>query len=45
VTAHGSLTISAKGDISISSSSGKVTLQAVGGATTIAMTQSGVDVS
>jgi phage protein D/phage baseplate assembly protein gpV len=45
VTAHGSLTISAKGDISISSTSGKVTLQAVGGATTIAMTQSGVDVS
>jgi phage protein D/phage baseplate assembly protein gpV len=45
VTAHGSLTISAKEDISISSTSGKVTLQAVGGATTIAITQSGVDVS
>jgi phage protein D/phage baseplate assembly protein gpV len=45
VTAHGSLTISAKNDISISSDSGKVTLQAVGGATTIAMTRSGVDVS
>ena len=45
VTAHSSMTISAKGDISISSTSGNVTLQAAGGATTIAMSQTGVDVS
>jgi hypothetical protein len=45
VTAKGSLTISAKGDISISSTSGGVTLQAADGATKVVISKTGVDVS
>ncbi|MDN5768111.1 MAG: phage baseplate assembly protein V [Humibacillus sp.] len=45
LTAHGALTISAKDDISISSTSGTVTLKAASGPTAIAISTSGVDVS
>jgi uncharacterized protein involved in type VI secretion and phage assembly len=45
LTATGDLTISAKGDISILSTSGKVTVQAAAGPTSIAISTTGVDVS
>ena len=45
VSAKGDLTLSARGKISISSTTGDVTLQAAGGATTVAISKTGVDVS
>jgi hypothetical protein len=45
LTAHGGLTISAQDDISISSTSGTVTLKAAAGPTAISISTSGVDVS